>query len=116
VTGSIYHPSLFVLFFYKKVDLLDDLAGPGDAGLAINSLTATIDHYQGGHTSHPVASSRLLANPAQHIQPDNFGSTGQFVFQPIYNGLCHQAGASKIGVELQHYRLTGVERCVEGGQ
>jgi hypothetical protein len=64
VIGPIYHPSLFVLFFYKKVNLLDDLAGPGDTGLATNSLAAAIDHHQRRDTSDSVPSSGLLADPA----------------------------------------------------
>jgi len=86
---------------------LDDAFSVGHSGSLLNDVSGAIENDDRGDASHAVSASRAFTWLAQQAQPNHLGLSFQVSFNPINDGLGHQAGASSVAVKLDHHRLPG---------
>ncbi len=84
-----------------------NLARSDNTDLGKNHLPIAIDYQQCGHGSHTKARRGLSAHLTHQVEPNHGGLAIQLSLQPVHDRFCQQARASKVGVKLNHGRLTG---------
>jgi len=88
------------LFRQQRLNLRAKLISIGYPHLRVYHTALPIHHEKRRHRAHAESPRRAQANRVHQVQPQHARASLEVAFQPIHDGLGHQARASKIRIKL----------------
>jgi hypothetical protein len=105
--------NLLGLLSLNLPDCLDDSSAIGHTLMPVPYCAGAIKHDGSGQRRNSVGAGDFAAELAEEIQANDSRLSGQILFDPIHDGLCHEAAPSGVGEEIHDHRLAATDDFVE---